>query len=308
MNNIHNKLVSEKQLYDFINYYTNLYDPLLKVSINDIAKMRKILVHKSYCITNNDNIDADNYCSINFNSYLRSSNERLEFLGDSVLDFVIVEYLFDKFPYKDEDFLTKLKIKLVNKKNLCYLGRKMGIEKMILLSTMMERTGARTTNVNLIEDVFESFIGGLYKDQGIYVCKAFILGILKKHVNIQEYIDTESDFKSIVMKEFHKKFSCNPSYFLSKIQGDIKLKQFNVIIGIEKSNIPDNNKIDLITKLHKETVKNVESYEGDLSKIDLNKYILLVTNLEPKKSKKEAEQECCKIYMETINNLFNNQI
>ena len=86
-------------------------------------------------------------CSINFNSYLRSSNERLEFLGDSVLDFVIVEYLFDKFPYKDEDFLTKLKIKLVNKKNLCYLGRKMGIEKMILLSTMMERTGARTTRV-----------------------------------------------------------------------------------------------------------------------------------------------------------------
>ena len=304
MNNIHNKLVTEQQLYDFINYYTNLYDPNLTVRINDIGRMRKNLVHKSYCIVNNDNIDSDNYCCINFNSYLKSSNERLEFLGDSVLDLIIVEYLFDTFPDKDEGFLTKLKIKLVNKKTLCYLGREIGLSDMILLSSMMERTGARTSNVSLIEDVFESFIGGLYKDQksNIYVCKAFILGIIKKHINIQEYIDTESDFKSIVMKEFHKKFSCNPTYFLSKIEGDIKSKQFNVIVCVEKSKIPEDNLH--IKILQEETLKIIESYGGNYSDIDLNKYAMLVTNLEPKKSKKEAEQECCRYYLENINNLI----
>ena len=89
------------------------------------------------------------------------SNERLEFLGDAILDAVVAEFLYKKYPGNDEGYLTKLKSKVVNRKNLSEIGSKMKIRTVLRFST------ARNLNVASLEgNAFEALIGAIYLDGG----------------------------------------------------------------------------------------------------------------------------------------------
>ena len=120
------------------------------------------------------------------------NNERLEYLGDSVLDTVVADFLFNKFPSEDEGFLTNLRSKIVKRKHLDSLGAKLGLD--ILIKSKIRGDKIHS---HVLGNALEALVGAIYLDRGYKYSKFFIIEILiKKHVNIDELITTEENFKS----------------------------------------------------------------------------------------------------------------
>lgn len=122
----------------------------------------------------------------------RESYERLEFLGDAILSAVIADYLFKKFPFRDEGFLTKLRSRIVSRQQLGKLAVKFGIDKLIEAESGLQ---GRSNSIN--GDVFEAVIGAIYLDKGYPFTAKFINEtILRYHLDIDEIEATDTDYKS----------------------------------------------------------------------------------------------------------------
>ncbi len=123
------------------------------------------------------------------------NNERLEFLGDAILDSLVAEYLFRRFPDKEEGFLTQTRSKLVNRDNLNHLAIKLGIGEMIV-SKM-----SRDNHKSVYGDTLEALIGALYLDKGYEKTKKIVLErIIQSDININRLLATEIDFKSRIIE------------------------------------------------------------------------------------------------------------
>ena len=121
------------------------------------------------------------------------SNERLEFLGDAVLGAIIAEFLFKMFPYKDEGFLTQLRSKIVNGQSLKELALKFGFNYFLKASL----TKDEKTKSSAYGDAFEAFIGAVYLDIGYNNTKKFVISkIVKVHLDVEELVNTNEDYKS----------------------------------------------------------------------------------------------------------------
>ena len=130
----------------------------------------------------------------------RINNERLEFLGDSVLDAILSDYLFEKFPEANEGFLTKIRSRIVNREILNQLAISMGIDK-ILVSNI---SSSHTTR-NLYGDALEALIGALFLDKGFKKTKnLFIKRVFNKYLNLQTIVGTDTDYKSLVFEWIQK--------------------------------------------------------------------------------------------------------
>ncbi|EDM36453.1 ribonuclease III [Pedobacter sp. BAL39] len=125
----------------------------------------------------------------------RSSNERLEFLGDAILGSVVAELLFKNYPYKEEGFLTEMRSKIVNRANLNQLARKMGFDQLIVFD--QKTVNVQTKHHSMLGDAFEALIGAIYLDKGYNFTKDFLLKrIIKPYVDIHTLELTETNFKS----------------------------------------------------------------------------------------------------------------
>ena len=103
---------------------------------------------------------------------IKESNERLEYLGDAVLGTVVAEFLFKKFPYKDEGFLTDIRSRIVNRESLNNLARKIGISNIVEYDVNRKNS---LSHKSLYGDTLEALIGAVYLDKGFNVSKRFIL-------------------------------------------------------------------------------------------------------------------------------------
>ena len=133
--------------------------------------------------------------AIEIKKEIKISNERLEFLGDSVLSTVIADYLFKRFPYNDEGFLTEMRSKIVSRKNLNQLSQKLGIDKLILKST-------ETGNIyrSISGDAFEALIGAIYLDKGYdFTRKVIINRIVKNHLDMESIEKADWNYKSKII-------------------------------------------------------------------------------------------------------------
>lgn len=123
---------------------------------------------------------------------VKDSNERLEFLGDSIIGTVVAEYLFKKFPYKDEGFLTKMRSKMVSRNQHNQIALKLGLNKFIETD---DRIGSKPSSIN--GDAYEALVGAIYLDKGYNTAQQFILKrIINIHLDIDELETKEIDFKS----------------------------------------------------------------------------------------------------------------
>lgn len=121
----------------------------------------------------------------------RSSNERLEFLGDAVLGAIVAEYFFIRFPYEDEGFLTQVRSKLVSRKFLNQLSIDIGLD------TFLETSADTNRSRSIFGDAFEALIGAIYLDKGYESCKKFVTEkVIRDYVDIEKLIQTETNFKS----------------------------------------------------------------------------------------------------------------
>ena len=119
------------------------------------------------------------------------NNERLEFLGDAILDTIVADYLFHRFPNKDEGFLTKMRSKMVKRKHLNLLAYRMGLNQLIVSHT-------NPTNIakHLYGNAFEALIGSIFLDKGYRKTYNFIERIINHYVDIEKLRQSESDYKS----------------------------------------------------------------------------------------------------------------
>jgi ribonuclease-3 len=139
-------------------------------------------LHRSASIT------APNGASIN--------NERLEFLGDAILDAIVADYLFTIYPYKDEGFLSKMRSKIVKRNQLNMLAFELGIDQLIV-STAFNANGGKYVCGNALE----ALIGALYLDKGYKRTRSFIVNkLLNNFINLKELEIVESDFKSRIIE------------------------------------------------------------------------------------------------------------
>lgn len=125
----------------------------------------------------------------------RLNNERLEFLGDAILDSIIAEHLYYTFPDKDEGFLTQLRSKIVNRETLKRISLKLGIGNLVISKV------ANDNHKSVYGDALEAIIGAIYLDKGYKKTKKFILKrIVDYHINLKILSETEIDFKSRIIE------------------------------------------------------------------------------------------------------------
>lgn len=122
------------------------------------------------------------------------TNERLEFLGDAVLGTVVAEYLFKKYPYEQEGFLTEVRSRIVNRDSLNTIALKLGLDKLVQLDAAQGRA-ARSRSVN--GNALEALVGAVYLDLGYKAARKFVLTrLVKGFVDVHALTTTTANFKS----------------------------------------------------------------------------------------------------------------
>ena len=168
---------------------------------------------------------------VNEHKNQRESNERLEFLGDAVLEFIISKELYQKHPDKEEGFLTALRANLVNTQNLANIARKLNVGKVIFLAKGEEDGGGRE-NPSLLADTVEAVIGALFLDQGIEPVYDFI----KEHIiaEIPEKLSKPlKDPKSRLQEYIQSKKLPTPKYRVIEESGPDHNKKFVLEVSVE---------------------------------------------------------------------------
>jgi len=166
-------------------------------------------------------------------------NERLEYLGDSILSTIVAEYLFKKYPGRNEGFLTKMRSKIVKRKTLNKLATDMGLD--IILSTYSQGKMSKS----MLGNAFEALVGAMYIERGFIWTRDYMISeVLLKHLDIHELELMDDNFKSQLL-EWGQKNSINVDYRLvSKYKMD-KRDRFKVAVlvgGEEVANADDFNK------------------------------------------------------------------
>jgi len=124
------------------------------------------------------------------------SNERLEFLGDAILSAVVAKYLFQRYPFEDEGFLTETRSKVVSRKNLNGLARKLGLPEMVQKSNEKGRAGS-----SLGGDALEALVGAIFLDRGFPAAEKFILDrMIDNFVDLEKLLKEDANFKSKVIE------------------------------------------------------------------------------------------------------------
>ncbi len=123
---------------------------------------------------------------------IRESNERLEYLGDAVLGAIVADYLFKKFPYKDEGFLTEIRSRIVNRESLNLIARKMGIASIV----RFDEKNMQLHHV-ILGNTLEAIVGAIYLDKGYARCKRFVIQkLINPYVDLDSLIVSNPNYKS----------------------------------------------------------------------------------------------------------------
>lgn len=154
----------------------------------------------------------------------RTSNERLEFLGDAILEFVVSKEIFDKFPSKEEGYLTALRANLVNTVALAEFAKKLDLGSVLYLSKGEEDSGGRT-NSSLLADTVEAIIGAIFIDRGIEPASDFIIENLLDEVE-KKSEETLKDPKSRLQEYVQSQGFAAPKYKVVEESGPDHDKKF----------------------------------------------------------------------------------
>ena len=201
---------------------------MLQMKVKNISYYQRALVHKSIykAVKRYVPISPDKQIQ----EYLLQHNERLEFLGDSVLGLIIANYLFHKYPHQDEGFLTKLKTKLVNTSQLANLANKINLGKYILMSNHVENIRGRSSE-KILEDSFEAFLAAIFKDLGYEAVNQFVINLINT-LDFEELL-IEDNFKDTLLKYSQNTIkNCLPVYEVTNTEGPAHDRTFTVRVII----------------------------------------------------------------------------
>ena len=133
---------------------------------------------------------------------IKESNERLEYLGDAILSLVVADYLFKRYPYKEEGFLTEIRSRIVSRDSLNQLGKKIGLEQIIAYHETSKHFQAYKS---ILGDTLEALIGAVYLDKGYRACRKFVIKkLFRPYLDIDSIVNNNPNFKSRIIEWAHK--------------------------------------------------------------------------------------------------------
>lgn len=185
----------------------------LNLTFSDKTLLRRALTHRSYL---NENPD-----------YPLESNERLEFLGDAVLDFITGEYLYHRFPEMAEGRLTNLRSALVRTERLAQFAADINLGDHLFLGRGEEESGGRQ-RLALLCDAFEALIGALYLDQDLKAVRQFVYDKIEPALQEILSLDIDKDAKSRLQEMAQSLYRLTPTYRTVREQGPDHAKEFTV--------------------------------------------------------------------------------
>lgn len=195
-------------------------EKIINVKFNNIDLLQQALVHRSFI---NEHPD-----------FRVGHNERLEFLGDAVLEIIITEHLFINFPDKPEGDLTNWRASLVNSKMLYQVAKSLNFEEYLLLSRGESKDKDSKARQYILADSVEAIIGAIYLDQGLESAKKFILKnvitSLEDIIKNKTYLDPKSRFQEVAQEIV----GITPSYKVLKEEGPDHAKKFTVGLFLEE--------------------------------------------------------------------------
>ena len=187
----------------------------LGIEVNNQRLIDNAFVHASY-VNEHDTFERD--------------NERLEFMGDAVLQILVSEYLFLNEVYLSEGDMTLYRAKLVREEALASYSRDMGLNRFLLLGSGEERTGGRDRD-SIIADLFEAFLGAVYLDSGLVNARKVMKRALPKRLSDVD-IDAVTDYKTKLQEYVQSDRRENVSYEIVKVTGPSNAPEFEVIVKL----------------------------------------------------------------------------
>lgn len=189
---------------------------IIGFEIDDPSLFLKALRHRS-TLANDQYSTHDSY-------------ERLEFLGDAVLDLIAAEVLFEKFPTANEGFLTKSRAKLVKGETLAKFSIKLGIEDLLELG---ERSDQVSISKSILADVFESIIAAVYITKGYANAFMFVSEVFEKQVDFKKLVNQVDNFKSALLEFTQAEKMSLPSYRVVTESGPGHDKIFEIMVIVD---------------------------------------------------------------------------
>jgi dsRNA-specific ribonuclease len=239
------------------------------------------------------------------------SNERLEFLGDGVLECVTKYLLYRRFPKADEGFMTEKKIAIVKNEAIGKIALEMGLYKWLILSKHAEEKKIRT-NLKKLGCLFESFIGALFLDfnkvvvkdednwfqtmfvtgPGFQMAQKFIENVFEKHIDWVALIQNDDNYKNILQVKIQKAFKVTPHYL--EIEHDPELGYKMGVYLCLGQPIHQVNCTDAVNMTHHQNFKGIQDYVAENGKA----FIFLGEGQH--KIKRKAEQRACNEALQVI--------
>lgn len=198
----------------------NRLEELIGVRFRDERLLQSAFVHRSFMHERPERVPG------------LSSNERLEFLGDAVLNFITAAWLFARFPAQSEGDLTALRAALVKTTTLASFARSLDLGAHVRISRGEDAPAARN-RPPLLADIFEAVLGAIYLDQGIDAARAFVLPFLERQLEAIQSGAAEVDYRTRLQEAAQSRFNLTPGYRTVSVSGPDHQREFTleVLVG-----------------------------------------------------------------------------
>lgn len=298
-----NKAISQNDVQNILAKYG------IQSSIHNFELYKRAFIHRSYLKRPDLENEQNNVVIVpkpeNCLPLHTKSNERLEFLGDGVLECITKYILYRRFPKENEGFMTEKKIALVKNEAIGRIAYEMGLHKWIILSKNAEQKQIRT-NLKKLGCLFESFLGAMFLDfnkisvqdehgwfenvfltgPGFQMVQIFVEQVFEKHVNWIELIRNDDNFKNILQVKIQKEFKVTPDYMEFEEHDAEQGYSMGVYLCLGQP-FHSVSKLDAIPIKHFDNFSRIHQHMSEHSKV----LILLGTGRH--KIKKKAEQMAC---------------
>lgn len=210
--NFNNSLITKN---DIINIMKDLN--INDFKITNLHYYQTAFVHKSYLKLSD--YEEYEYPGKGCLKLQDKSYETMEFLGDSILGSIVASYIYRRFYNiynENEGFLTKLKIRIVCGENLARLSKSLKLSKHIILAKHIEDNCSGRENINILEDVFEAFLGAIYLDNDYSIVEEVLIHMIEKYVDFTEIMLKDTNYKDQISRYFQQNFHVYPKYLTTK--------------------------------------------------------------------------------------------
>lgn len=309
--NPNNKEITEKNIMSILKKYG------VPGNVFNFELYKRAFIHKSYVkrpeIENTENNIKIVPKPLNCLPLRTKSNERLEFLGDGVLECITKYYLYRRFPKGTEGFMTEKKIALVKNESIGKMAYDMGLNNWYIISKNAEEKKTRT-NLKKLGCLFESFLGALFLDfnkisikdegkwfehvfvtgPGFQIAQTFVETIFENHVNWTELLETDDNYKNILQVMIQKEFKITPSYIEISEHDDDEGYHMGVFLCFGQN-------IHHMDFNEAKPFSDYGSFQAVQDAIQTNNgKIFLFLGEGKHKIKKKAEQTACRLAIELI--------